>query len=152
MVFSGFSDKSTGFTTDPAPVEAFIKSEVFCDRSLSSLEAVVVHLRDVRKLRISEIAKQLNRHAKTIWTTYHRSVFKRVDSKPKIKSVSNVFIPISVLNDRSLSILEVVVNYLVKNNSLTNHQIALLLNRSDKTIWTVKDRAKKKCKNSLKAN
>lgn len=53
-------------------------------------------------------------------------------------------IPISVLRDRSLKPLEAIVEYLKDIQGLTYHEIAELLNRDDRTIWTVYNRAKKK--------
>ncbi|MEK6887206.1 MAG: hypothetical protein AABW88_05230 [Nanoarchaeota archaeon] len=57
---------------------------------------------------------------------------------------SEIKIPISVLSNRSLATLESVVVYLKENLNLTYHQIAELLNRDDRTIWTCYNRASKK--------
>jgi len=141
--FKKNSRKSSHFSIDRSH-EILLPTTIFCDRSLSFLESIVVYLREEYKLGFSEIARLLNRNRRTIWTIYQRSVAKRTTTPPKVKIVSNIFIPLSVVRDRRLSILEIVVKYLVDKTSLTNHQIALLLNRSDKTIWTVKDRTKKK--------
>lgn len=53
-------------------------------------------------------------------------------------------IPLEVVTDRSISILETVVEYLRDSAGLKNHQIAMLLNRSDKTVSTVYIRTKNK--------
>jgi len=53
-------------------------------------------------------------------------------------------IPSRILRDRTLSILEAIVEYLREERGLTFHQIAVLLNRDDRTIWTVYRRAKEK--------
>lgn len=55
-------------------------------------------------------------------------------------------IPSSIFCDRSLSVLEVLVAYLKDQKHLTFHEIARLLNRDDRTIWTVYTRGKKKRK------
>ncbi len=55
-------------------------------------------------------------------------------------------IPISIFTDRSLASLEVVVEYLKEVKNLSYHQIAVLLNRNDRTIWTCYNRAKAKRK------
>ena len=55
-----------------------------------------------------------------------------------------VLIPSSVFKDRSVSVLEVLVEYLKDKKNLSFHQIAMLLNRNDRTIWTVYNRTKKK--------
>ena len=53
-------------------------------------------------------------------------------------------LPIYILKDRSVSVLEAIVEYLKSNENLSFHEIALLINRDDRTIWTVYDRVKKK--------
>ena len=57
---------------------------------------------------------------------------------------SSVSIPTAVFRDRTLKPLEVVVEYLREHHKLSLHQIATLLNRDDRTIWTVYNRAKRK--------
>jgi DNA-binding NarL/FixJ family response regulator len=53
-------------------------------------------------------------------------------------------IPVSVLSDRSVAILESLVEYMKDSLGLSYHQIAEMLNRDDRTIWTCYHRAKKK--------
>ena len=53
-------------------------------------------------------------------------------------------LPTYILKDRSVSVLEAIVEYLKGNENLSFHEIALLINRDDRTIWTVYDRVKKK--------
>ncbi len=55
-----------------------------------------------------------------------------------------LLVPLSLLRDRSVSILESIVKYLKEKKKLTYHEIAVLLNRDDRTIWTVYNRARKK--------
>lgn len=59
---------------------------------------------------------------------------------------SHLMIPTSIFRDRTLKVLEAVVEYLKEVEHLSNHQIAKLLNRNDRTIWTVYQRAKQKRK------
>jgi len=56
----------------------------------------------------------------------------------------NISIPSHILTDRSVSVLEAIVKYLKEKKNLTYHEIAVLLNRDDRTIWTVYQRARKK--------
>ena len=56
----------------------------------------------------------------------------------------NISIPSNILTDRSVSVLEAIVKYLKEKKRLTYHEIAVLLNRDDRTIWTVYQRARKK--------
>ncbi|MFH1133548.1 MAG: hypothetical protein V1735_03595 [Nanoarchaeota archaeon] len=53
-------------------------------------------------------------------------------------------IPIAVLQDRKVKVLEAIVEYLKDIQGLTYHEIAELLNRDDRTIWTVYSRVKRK--------
>lgn len=57
-----------------------------------------------------------------------------------------VFIPSYIFKDRTVSVLEAIVEYLKENQGLSFHQIAVLLNRNDRTIWTVYSRVKRKRK------
>jgi len=59
-------------------------------------------------------------------------------------SALTITIPVSVIADRSLATLESVVEYLKEVQNLSYHQIAELLQRDDRTVWTVYSRAKKK--------
>ena len=59
-------------------------------------------------------------------------------------SINPMFIPVSVFQDRKVSALEAIVFYLVEVKKLTKHQIANLINRDYRTIWTVYSRANKK--------
>jgi hypothetical protein len=59
-----------------------------------------------------------------------------------------IAIPIDVLNDRNFSALEAIVRYLKEAHNLTYSQIAVMLQRDDRTIWTTYQRAAKKAKAS----
>jgi len=55
-------------------------------------------------------------------------------------------IPIEVLQNRKLGSLQSIVVYFKDKKKLTFHQIAVLLKRNDRTIWTTYNKAKKKLK------
>ncbi len=57
---------------------------------------------------------------------------------------SSLAIPTSIFKNRNLSVLEAIVVYLKEKKKMTYAQIARLLNRDDRTIWTAYQRAKKK--------
>jgi len=59
-------------------------------------------------------------------------------------------IPSFVFKDRTLSVLEVMVEYLRDNKKMKLHEIALIINRDDRTVWTVYRRAKLKRKGIIK--
>ena len=126
-------------------LDILLPSSIFYDRRLSFLESIVVYLKEVHKLSYHEIALQTNRDERNIWTIYQRAVKKLGSELLSIPvEIPLIFIPLSVVKDRTLSILEIVVYYLKLQTSLTNHQIAILLNRSDKTIHTAYSRARQK--------
>jgi hypothetical protein len=56
----------------------------------------------------------------------------------------NIQLPITVLQDRSLGVLESTVIYLKEELGLKYSEIAKALNRDDRTIWAVYNNAKKK--------
>jgi len=125
-----------------------IPISLFMDRSLSVLEVLVEYLKEEMHFTFHEIAVMTNRDDRTIWTVYSRAKKKREKSpKPSLEK-SEVFIPLSVLLDRALSVLEVLVEYLKEKLHLTYHEIAVLTNRNDRTIWTVYNRATKKRSNA----
>jgi len=58
-------------------------------------------------------------------------------------------IPIELFSNRKLGVLELVVKYLKENNNLNYHQIAVLLNRDERTVWNSYRNAVKKHKELL---
>ncbi len=128
--------------------DAFISipTSVFCDRKLSVLEAIVEFLKEKKGMRYSEIAKVLKRDGRTIWTVYSRVKRKRKERSEKPTSKDFISIPTSVFQDRELSVLEVLVEFLKEKKGMRYSEIAKLLNRDDRTIWTCYNRAKAKRK------
>ena len=53
-------------------------------------------------------------------------------------------VPLLVLRDRKISVLEAIVEYLKDEKMLSFHEIGVLLNRNDRTVWTCYHRAKTK--------
>ena len=122
--------------------EEYIPLSIFSNDKLSSLENITKFLKENRGKNFSQIGQLLSRDPRTIWTTYEkakkklRTPFKNVSSKENI--------PISVLKDRSLGVLESICLYLKDSLHFSLHEIALALKRSDKTIWTSYHKAKQK--------
>jgi DNA-directed RNA polymerase specialized sigma24 family protein len=58
-----------------------IPTEIFKDRTLSVLEAIVEYLKEQKGLSYHEIAEMLNRDDRTVWTCYHRAKQKRKATK-----------------------------------------------------------------------
>ena len=57
-----------------------------------------------------------------------------------------VLVPSGIFTDRTVSVLESMVKYLKDEKGFTYKEIALMLNRDQRTIWTVYSRAEKKQK------
>jgi hypothetical protein len=54
--------------------------------------------------------------------------------------------PTYIFKDRKVAVLEIVVEYLKDKHKLTYHEIAKILNRDDRTIWTAYHRVQLKRK------
>jgi IS30 family transposase len=129
-----------------------IPAYILQDRSLSVLEKIVEFLKEDKSLTYHEIALLLHRDDRTIWTVYHRATQKRKKvsrqvAESKIKKTKKVVsFPSKIFLDRSLSVLEILAEHLKVEQAMTYHEIAVLLNRDDRTIWTVCNRGKTKRK------
>ena len=123
-----------------------IPPHIFRDRSLSVLEAITEYMKEKLNMTYHEIAVALNRDDRTIWTCYSRAKNKRKGKEaiPRPTEEGDVPIPFDVFKDRKLSVLEVMTEYLKERLNMTYHTIASLLNRDDRTIWTVYYRVKQK--------
>ena len=53
-------------------------------------------------------------------------------------------IPLRILRDRDVAVLESIAEYLVNEKKMKYSEIGKLLNRDQRTIWSVCNRAKKK--------
>ena len=122
--------------------EVKVPLSVFKNDALSSLETIVKYLRENLLLSFKQIASLTSRNETALAVTY-RNARKKMESK-FTEEVSPYFIPVSILQNRSLSVLENITCYLKDTFGLTYHKVALLLNRNDRTIWTVYQRAIKK--------
>lgn len=69
-----------------------------------------------------------------------------LDSPTDDSGLVSIPIPSMIFRDRNVKVLEAMVEYMKDELGLTYHDIAKLLNRDDRTIWTVYSRAKKKRK------
>ncbi len=54
--------------------------------------------------------------------------------------------PTHIFKDRKVSVLEAISEYMKDTMGLSYHEIAVMLNRNDRTIWTCYNRAKQKRK------
>ena len=126
------------------PRKDLLPISIFDNEELSCLETIVKYLKETFKLRFHEIALLLNRNDRTIWATYNIAS-KKIKEKLTVKE-SKFSVPVSIFKDRKFSVLEAIVSYLRDNFNLRYSEIALLLRRDERNIWTVYNRAKKKKK------
>lgn len=119
-----------------------IPVSIFDNKELSCLEAIVKYMKENLRFGSGKTAKLLNRNISTISSTYMKAR-KKMPSEFFAKE-SRYFIPISEISNRRYSVLESIVRFLKKKHGLANNEIARLLNRDSRTIWTVYARAMKK--------
>ena len=120
--------------------EIFIPLSIF-NKKLSSLEVITKYLVENKKLSLKRISELLNRSNRNIWNAYNKSK-KKFPKKLVIKE--SVLLPISILKNLKFTLLENIVSYLKEHQNLSYHEIAVILHRDDRTIWTVYNRAKKR--------
>lgn len=109
-------------------------------KGLTPFQAIVKYLREEAKITNKEISGLLKRDLRTIWATYRSVESKKIDISDKKDGIS---IPISIFHDDRLSIFEALVFYL-RSLEKRYSEIAMILNKDQRTIWTVYSRAKGK--------
>ena len=119
-----------------------IPLSVFQHPKLSALESLCKYLKEERLLRFSEIANLLNRDDRTVWKTYDNAI-KKKKSHFAIPPASRT-IPLALLTQRPLTILESLILYLKDDQTKSTKDIASLLLKKPKTVWATYTRAKKK--------
>ena len=110
-------------------------------KKLNQFETVVKYLTENLNLSYSKIGRILKKDRQVIWTTYKRSSKKYPAKFTKLSSETQI--PISALASKRFSMSELIVDYL-KNLNMKDTEIATLLHRNPKTIWTLHSRYKKK--------
>jgi len=88
-----------------------------------SLRSFISHLKNEHKLNSDEIINVLVGQA---------------------KEKTEILIPISIFNNKKLSVLEAVVKFLKEEQGLRHKEIGKLLNRDNRSIWTTYNNAIKK--------
>ncbi len=110
-------------------------------KEIGALESVTKYMKENLNMNYSEIARELGRDERTIWTSYKKAKEKQ---KETIKiDEETTFMPISIFNNKKLTILESIILYL-KEKGMKYSEIGELLNRDQRNIWTIYSRAVKK--------
>lgn len=120
--------------------EIMLPVSIFKTR-LSCLETISIYLKDNLKLGFTKSAQLLNRSPKTIWGAYNRGKKKGWLINA---TESRITIPLSTFSKQRLSTLEALVIYLKQEHNLSFTQIAGMLSRNMKTIWTTYKNGKQK--------
>lgn len=93
-------------------------------------------------MKYSEIAGLLNRNQRNIWTIYSRVANslnkKEMEEMKNIKVELNI--PVTIFSNK-LGTLETISKYLKENLGMSYSEIARLLNRNQRTIWTAYNKA-----------
>ncbi|MBW2990753.1 hypothetical protein KY348_03545 [Candidatus Woesearchaeota archaeon] len=118
--------------------EIYLPSTIFQNK-LTPLQTIVKYLKENLNKSNKQIALLLNRDPRATWLTY-KSIEKK---KAFLFEETEVQIPVSIFKDRRISTLEALAQFL-RNLGMKYSEIARLLNKDPRTIWTVCSRAKKK--------
>lgn len=117
------------------PVSAF-------RRDLSGLETIVKFLRENVGWDFGRIGQTLGRDPKSLSTTYGNAK-KKFQGELDVSDYEHS-IPLPIFADRKFNVLELIVAYLKDHYGLSFKQIAQLIHRDYKTVWTVYSKVKKK--------
>ncbi|KYK27384.1 hypothetical protein AYK26_03940 [Euryarchaeota archaeon SM23-78] len=128
--------------------EIYLPVTLFKNR-LTPLQIIVKYLKENLHKTNKQIALLLNRDPKTIWVTYRSVQKKKAFVFEETDIQVDIQVPLSIFRDRRLSILEALVHYL-KNLEMKYSEIARILNKDQRTVWTVHSRAKKKFEKNKK--
>lgn len=119
---------------DDIPVDIFTSK-------LGCLEAIVKYFKENKGFRFKKISELVNRSSADVINSYSKAKKKLSEIfSPK----SNLFIPARIFNNKGLSVLESIVVYLKEERSLRFREIGKLIQRNEKTVWTVYKRGREK--------
>lgn len=125
---------------DGVESERMAPLSIFVNDVLGSLECVVKFLKENKGLSLPSIAKRVGRTTAAVSSTYASAV-KKMPRRIVVKTSEYEVSP-SIFQNRKLSVLENLVLELKRKYVLRNVDIARLLGRDSRTIWTVISRAK----------
>ena len=120
------------------PEQIVVPIRCFTQHEIGNVAAVAKYLQETKALDIQQIAELLKRDPKSIHASLAKAKQVRIDWE------SAFFVPINVLTDPALSMLEGVVEYLRKDKGYKPFQIASLLDRDQRVIAVLWQRIKEK--------
>ena len=110
-------------------------------KELGALETLAKYMKENLNMSYKEISEKLNRNERTIWTAYKKATEKQ--KTPFEIKEARIMIPKSIFENRKLTTLESIVLYL-KEKGFKFSEIAQMLERDQRNIWTTYSKAKKK--------
>jgi len=132
------------FAEDKRSFDNSIPSTILRIKALSSLEAIVKFLRENRNVSYKAMGLLLNRNPKTLAVTYcvAKSKNPNVVSNDVEKDLTRI--PFTAFNN-NFSILESICVHL-KSSHHSYADVARIINKDQRTVWTVCMRAESKLK------
>jgi DNA-binding CsgD family transcriptional regulator len=118
--------------------EIYLPATIFQNK-LAPSQIIIKYFRENLNLNNKKTAFLLNKDPKATWNTYN-SIREK---KPIRVKETSILIPLSIFKDKQLSALEALVKFL-RGLGMNYAEIARMLNKDQRTIWTVHFRAKKK--------
>jgi len=125
------------------PQEPSIPLSIF-STSLAPLRSLVKYLKEELNLKHREISVLLKRDTRVIWKSYTEANKKQ--KKRFVIKKEHHYIPVSILGNKELSILESLILHLKESTNLSIKDISSLLNKTPSTIYTAYSRGTKKKK------
>ena len=120
--------------------ENYIPCSIFSIK-LGIFEAIVKFFHENKSLSFKQISKVLDRTPNNIAVTYKKAKIKY--PQPFTKLDFSVKVPFKIFS-KKFTCFESICLYLKDKLDYSYHKIAVLLNRNDRTIWTVYNRARLK--------
>ncbi len=106
---------------------------------LGALEAIVKYLHENKNLSLKKISQILHKKQNNVAVSYRNS-FKKMQKKFSDVSFKD-YLPFEIFSEKSTCMQSVCI-YLKENKGLSYHKIAEILNRDERTIWTIYNKAK----------
>lgn len=122
--------------------QTLIPISIFSNKRLSALESIVKYLRENEGMSNADAAQVIGRSQAAVWITY-RNASAKLGRRLRIET-SDISIPTEVIASGRLSVLESISMHLHQKYCLSYRKIGELLNRDERTIWTVCSRARNK--------
>jgi len=129
-------------TIKPAKATKITAPITIFNEATSPLESIVKYLKEIKTMKLVEIAKLIARDQRAIGVTY-RSATKKMPEQFKTEE-TKYSIPIEILQNKKLSVAEHIVKHIKETYNLNYHEIAILMKRDERTIWTLYNRAIKR--------